>query len=505
MSDQAAAEPPPGVRAPIHRRPLTADERDQLQVLKAVTAENAGLYTAVLSVLVAAKERYEVQVRTERIVADLEAGGHGVDGVAGALSQLQDWGNVTWTQDTAKVAKLEDFHRRRELWQLTAAGHAAHDAVLRVLGAAERSGSLQRTLIRDIRDTLDALAAAVDGGDADTTYLRLRDLDGSLQDLAANARDFHATLADLRREHDADPERFLAYKSLLIEYLHDFLDHVMTNRTVIAGRVAAIEARDAGRVAKLAAAGDDSAGLFAGEDLVARWQARWDGLAAWFVGQGGARAGVDELIDATTVAVRELMAMLRRVNESGRRPITRASELVHTARWFLRLDDAAAHALFDAGFGLGRTQHLSQADHDPDATPSSASWWDAPPVPVPVTLRNHGRRPAPGKPGRATDYTATKARLAAEHARRRAERAEAAARLVARPVTGRSLSPGEFSLLLELLDRALHQRALDAAPAGRAEAEGARLLVRPRAEPTVLVTDRGSLTVSGVALEVEAV
>ena len=176
--------------------------------------------------------------------------------------------------------RLEDFQRRRELWQLTAAGHAAHESVLRVLGAAEQAGSLQRTLFRDIRENLDALAVAVDAGDATATYLRLRDLDGALRDLAANARDFHATMAELRREHELAPERFLAYKHLLIDYLQQFLDELFRSRNQIAGpsRAWSRGAVSSG-CSTLAAAGDDSASLFADQDLAARWRDRWAGLA----------------------------------------------------------------------------------------------------------------------------------------------------------------------------------------------------------------------------------
>ncbi|HND14453.1 MAG TPA: DUF2397 family protein, partial [Pseudomonadales bacterium] len=53
-----------------------------------------------------------------------------------------------------RVARLEDFRRRQALWQLTAGGQAAYDAVVAVLGAADQQGSLQRTLLREIRDNL---------------------------------------------------------------------------------------------------------------------------------------------------------------------------------------------------------------------------------------------------------------------------------------------------------------------------------------------------------------
>lgn len=484
-------------------RGLDADERARLQVLKAATEPSAALYGAILAVLVAAKERYQVQVRTEDIARDLLDHGFDTATLTSSLEQLKDWGAVTWTQDTSRVARLEDFHRRRELWQLTAAGHAAHEAMVRVLGAAEQSGSLQRALFRDIRENLDALAAACDAGDATATYLRLRDLDGALRDLATNARDFHATMAELRREHELAPERFLAYKHLLIDYLQQFLDDLFRYRIQIAAQVAAVEERGVDRLVALAAAGDDSAGLFDDRDASARWRERWTGLASWFrADRHHAAPGADELAAATTTAIRDLMAFLRRLTESATRPITRASELLHLARWFARSGPDEAHRLFDAAFGLAPPHHLGQEEGDPGRTPATASWWDADPVDVPVTLREYGRRAPAPPPAAAVDYREAKERLATEHRRRRAARVEAAARLTARPVEGRVLTDGEFALLLELLDRGLHQRPLDGEFKVEVEAEGVRLILATADECTRITTRAGTLTLAGTELEV---
>lgn len=490
-------------RPSLVARSLDGDEQTQLQVLKAATEASAPLYGAILAVLVAAKERYQVQVRTEDIAGELATNGLDAATLTSALEQLKDWGAVTWTQDTSHVARLEDFHRRRELWQLTAAGHVAHDSVLRVLGAAEQAGSLQRALFRDIRENLDALAVAIDVGDATATYLRLRDLDGALRDLAANARDFHATMAELRRDHELAPERFLAYKHLLIDYLQQFLEDLFRYRHQIAAQVGAVEERGVDRLVELAAAGDDSTGLFADDNLAERWRDRWAGLAAWFrPDRASSRTGAEELAAATTTAIRDLMSFLRKLTESATRPITRASELLHLARWFARSEPAEAHRLFDAAFGLAPPHHLGQEEDDPDRTPVATSWWDAPAVDVPVTLREYGRRAPAPPPAAAVDYREAKARLAAEHGRWRAARVEAAARLTARPLDGRALTEGEFSLLLELLDRALHQRPLDAEFKVEVEAEGVRLIVATADRSTVVVTSSGTLTMPGLELEV---
>ncbi len=498
----------PGARtSPLHERLLDGEERDRLAALRAATETNAPQYAAILSVLAAARDRYEVELRTDRIAEELARAGVNIDHLESSLDQLRQWGNVTWTQDTARVNRLEDFRRRRALWQLTAVGQATHDAIHSVLGASDQAGSLQRTLFRDIRDNLAELATAIDASDPETVYLRLRDLDGSLQDLARNARDFHAAVAQLRREHDLDPERFIAYKHLLIEYLEQFLEHLMVQRSHVASAVADVNRRGVDRLATLAATGDDSAGLFEDADLVTTWRSRWRGLEAWFSPVDGRAAGADELEGATTGAIRDLLALLRRMTESARRPITRASELVVLARWFRALaSDAEAAELFDAAFGLGRPLHLSVAESDRDPTAPLTSWWDAPPVQVGVTLREHGRRPSQGRPGQAADYRATKRRLADEHRLAQQARTQAAARLCARPIEGRVLSESELHVLLELLDRAAHQRRLghpdetigdrNGAPA-RVQVEGVWGHLEPCDEGMTVRTARGELSLAG--------
>ncbi|MCB1027429.1 MAG: DUF2397 family protein, partial [Microthrixaceae bacterium] len=151
--DRPAEPGSPADRRPgaLHLRLLDGEERNKLRVLRAATEANAPIYLAILEVFVAARERYEVEIRTERIAAELAAAGVNAEGLEPALEQLRDWGNLTWTQDTVRVSRLEDFRRRRALWQLTAAGQASHDAVIAVLGASDQAGSLQRTLFREIR------------------------------------------------------------------------------------------------------------------------------------------------------------------------------------------------------------------------------------------------------------------------------------------------------------------------------------------------------------------
>lgn len=101
-------------------------------------------------------------------------------------------------------------------------------------------------------------------------------------------------------------------------------------------------------------------------------------LAGWFHAEREQRAaGAGELAAAITTAIGDLMAFLRKLTESATRPITRASELVHLARWFNRCGPAESHRLFDFAFGLAQPNHLGEEEADPDRSPAVMSWWGA--------------------------------------------------------------------------------------------------------------------------------
>ncbi|MEO5679006.1 MAG: TIGR02677 family protein [Acidimicrobiales bacterium] len=503
-----------------------------MSVLRLATADSASAYLAVAGALAAARERYEVQVRTEAVADAVAPLGVAAEDVAGLLRQLYDWKVVEASLDTSRATRIEDFRRRRELWRLTPGGQAAVDAVTAVLGAAEEQGALHRSLLGQVRVRLEDILADIEAGEPGRVTAALRSLDNDLRLLATGARDFHAALAALRAETEADPERFLAFKERLLAHLESFVDELTRHRSGIADAVARAEAAATSSgttLARLAAEGDDAAEVDGPEATAARWQRRWDGLVGWFVGDlarplatvanPGARAhgrpaGADDLKRATTQALRELVGLLRRLTEAEARPVTRASELRHLARWFLRLEtEEEAHELFDAAIGLGRPTHLGVAPDDPEATPPGESWWTAPAVEVGVTLRRTGQRAAPGNLFPLTSTSAQRARLAEEHRRAAASRAAAAAALLARPLAGRRLSPPEGDLLLELLDRALHRRSANPdgeGAAGQADdltttstAQGVRLLVRPWPDGFDVLLPGGRLHLEGATLHIE--
>jgi uncharacterized protein (TIGR02677 family) len=464
MTDDAEQARPEAPRASFADAPLDADERFRLLALRAATTDNTPLYLAVLAALAEAAQAYRLQLRTAEIRGRLDRS-PGLDAdeaaVRSALDQLRDWGCVDWVQDPSiRAMSIEEYLKRHELWELTPIGTSTLAAVQSLLGATRESGALQRTMFRQVRATLTELAAAVTAVDAAGVYLRLRDLDLALVQLATNAREFYATINHIAREERLDDHVFLLYKDQLIAYLQNFHDDLVRNRSLIAADLATLDRNHRSVLLRLAHEGDDSRGPFAAG---ADWEQRWDGMLDWFVQGRAERSEVDALGAATTVAIRELLTLLRRLTEQATRPVNRASELRETAAWFARCEtDDDAHTLFDAAFGLSPVDHVGLTVADTDAAGRFPSWWDVDPVDVPMSLRTYGRRPARGATGQRHDYSAAKQALAYERQLEAERRATATARLVSIDLRESRVASGEWTTLLGWLDQVLADR-----PAGR--------------------------------------
>lgn len=168
-----------------------------------------------------------------------------------ALESLVGWGNLRADPDTARVTAVEDFYRKRFIYQLTRAGEAAEEALGVYDDALGRRGALQAVALHDIITQLRALLvlAAEEQPDRAKIHLALDVLASRFAALADNARAFMGSLQQTIDLHDVGEEVFLAYKDRLIQYLERFIQDLIT----LGGRIARLilELEDAGRIEPL--------------------------------------------------------------------------------------------------------------------------------------------------------------------------------------------------------------------------------------------------------------
>jgi uncharacterized protein (TIGR02677 family) len=111
-----------------------------------LNAPNAALYREVLRVFARAKERFIVHLRPEDVAGELDR--ETDEHLAQALEKLVQWGNLRADADIGRVTTVEDFHRKRFLFQLTAEGQAAEQAIAFYEEAILRRGLLQSVALR---------------------------------------------------------------------------------------------------------------------------------------------------------------------------------------------------------------------------------------------------------------------------------------------------------------------------------------------------------------------
>ncbi|MEU6976807.1 TIGR02677 family protein [Streptomyces sp. NPDC046371] len=440
-----------------------------------LTVPNTPLYRHVMRAFLAAKERFAVHLRPEDVHTVLPAGVRPaeLDAVTGALDKLVGWGNLRADPDTARVTAVEDFYRKRFIYQLTPEGEAAEEALSAYDEALGRRGALQAVALHDIVTQLRALLvlAAEEEPDPAKTHLALDTLASRFAALADNARAFMGSLQRTIDLHDVEVEVFLAYKDRLIQYLERFIQDLIT----LGGRIARliVELEEGGRVEPLlrAAAGREAAdaspeeAAHAEREVYERWAARWSGLAAWFISRDGRESQARLLRGRALGAIPQLLAVVRALNERRAGRSDRSADFRTLARWFAEApDDDARHRLWRAAFGLYPARHLT-VDADTLAArvarpvPAATPWAEAEPLRISPQLRRTGSYERRGKPRKVEDREERRRSLAEIAAKQAAETAAARARLVTHGVTRLSglgeLDPASFRLFLQLLGDAL--------------------------------------------------
>jgi uncharacterized protein (TIGR02677 family) len=449
-----------------------------------LTAPNVKLYRAAMGAFVAAKRRFVVHLRPEDVHEALASAlpGVGVEPLADALEQLNDWGNLQADPDTSRVTLVEDFYRARYLYQLTPEGEAVERALETYDEQLGRRGALQAVALADIAEQLRALRALTGEPEPDPgrVSLLLRDLVNRFTDLAENAQAFMGSLQRTIDLYDTDVDTFRAYKDRLVEYLERFIKDLVTVGGEIASLLQALEPaavarllrivaeRDAEDAAPDADAGTDDPRAAARAAGVAAWEERWRGLQQWFVSEGGQHSQAKLLRARARAAIPQLLAVVANLNERRAGRSDRSADFRTLARWFAEApDERSMHGLWRLAFGVGGSRHLmidgeTLAAREDVPVPATTSWADAPPLRISPRLRRTGSYERRGRPNRIVRRDEQRRLLEQLAARQVAETTAARARLA---TAGRirlsqlgDLDPAAFGLFLTLLGDALAAR-----------------------------------------------
>ena len=345
--------------------PQPARGQGEPQPFTHLSVPNADLYRNLLRTFARAKERFIVHLRPEDVAAELRI--ERDEQLTQALEQLVVWGNLRADADTSRVTTVEDFHRKRSLYQLTAAGQAAEQAIAFYEEAIGRRGQLQSVALADIADLLRSLQLLAADHDPDPAkvHLLLLSLAERFSSLADNAQAFMSALRRAIDFSDGDIDGFLAYKERLIDYINRFIADLANSGAQIAVLLGDLEAVGHERLLELAARREAADAVPEGADAaesLARaekraldaWRNRWRGLDDWFTSRDAGHPSQARLLrQAAVTAIKQLIDAVGLLNERRSGRSDRSADFRVLARWFAEApDDEAAHRLWRAAFGL---------------------------------------------------------------------------------------------------------------------------------------------------------
>ncbi len=472
----------------------------RLKAFAYVVADKAAVYRAVMGVFMAAKTHFSLHLRPAEILAAVDSGAvpEPLDEreLGAVLEQLCEWGNLQAFQDTADVATVEEFYRPRFIFQLTAEGEGAERAIGAYWDVIHKPGELQAAALGDIRDLLHQVLelGGAESPDETKVHLALRNLRDRFDELTSQAQVFMGSLQRAIDLQGIDVEAFVAYKQTLIDYLERFLGQLVLATIEISDVLEQVERQGIARLLEAAARRDLVDSLSPTEedrrDALSAWQARWDGLRAWFIHRPDAPSQAEVLRARARSAIPALLMAASAIHDRRVQRSDRVSDLQTLARWFARAEtDGAAHRLWRAAFGLAPSRHLrvdaeTLAQRDQEPVSGRTSWLEAPPLRIAPRLRATGHYTHRGPPGRIVDFRQGKSALS-ELARREAEQVAAARSRLARGGQVRlselgSLDAEEFRLFLHLLGEAL---ARQPHPREAVEAQSADGALRIRLAP----------------------
>lgn len=440
------------------------------EMFRFTTGDRAELYVAILHAFGEANERLETALGLDDVRSRLRSVGW-LDPLedqelTDALGSLRGWGLLDVTQNHAENYRTADEYERRNVqYSLARRGEAALAGVVHAMGVLASTGALQTAVLDAIADRLGELAAHLGDPAAPDrrVFSTLVELEGHLEALRGNTKQFNGELQRLLRTEGADQDTFREVKAATVAYLQEFTTNLEQRTHAIANRIAVVEGHGVALLHHRALLGAELPPT-AGEGADVAWlelrRARWEGLRAWFLPADGSTPRAEQLFAVARRAIIALLQVLDRITESRRRSTSAAADFRELARWFAAApSEDDLHLLWATAFGFGSARHAHLAHADPELVSSSAGWSEAPPVEVSALLRSAGRTERFSRTGRVRDVAAVKAERAE---RARAERAALKAAWD-RLDTGGGIRLSRFARLehevlerlLELLGRAL--------------------------------------------------
>lgn len=317
------------------------------------------------------------------------------------LRQLCEWGNLAAEQDRARAKTVEEFIRRKLIYNITPYGIAFERLLVELEDERGTRGSLDVGLFEALLTSIEALSPLLEELLAASSEALIKKTQrvwyqtyDAFDRIGKQASDYLGALDRARHDDAGDLEAFLAYKDVLIQYLMAFVTNLYDNGDRV--RALLTPWPEQGKVDALISAlveydlrynPTPDGSLPVPKELKAHHERTWWSLYRWFQVGGG----LDTLRRRTNIAIEQVARQSQRLMDR-RSGISRKRDLEKLAVYFAACrTNADSHKLAGLAYGCATPRHVL-GSAEVFLAPDSGSAWQMTPHQVLLQPIRHGGR-----------------------------------------------------------------------------------------------------------------
>ncbi|AEM74671.1 TIGR02677 family protein [Caldicellulosiruptor acetigenus] len=294
------------------------------------------------------------------------------------LKSLVEWGNLNSIQDTSKTRTVEEFKNKRFLYELTPIGLKIERFLFELETQEDTKAELNPKHIEKIYFLLqqvdsvlqDPQKRAVDWWD---------ELTRAFEEIEKSYSEYISMLKSYEAENLMIKEKFLDYKSKLVQYLYNFYVIFQNYLPKIRSTFLSLEAAKIEKLLNyiIAQEKEHPKNIFKDpESIEKNIKARFDNIKLWFVAPHGQ---AEKLSDQIQGLIRKVSDLAARLSEMSSVKVNRQEEYKHLAKIFSNLDLATCHKLSAVVFGVLLPRYIA-AEEKRQSELASLSILDVPPM-----------------------------------------------------------------------------------------------------------------------------
>lgn len=282
-----------------------------------------------------------------------------------ALNQLETWEVIKSRQEKQSGMTIEEFKKKRYLYQITDLGLEVDALLLRIDDLDEKlMGSLDSRqfsrLFKFLETFKDIDAVYVPPDKASEIWMNVFETHKTLR---TNATNYLFHIQEAERANLFNTELFLNFKDTFMQYLGTYISELDRVKYKIYKLINEIDEAHVDKyIDVLIEANKPNSILyedFSEEKLKISLKNKWVELKTWFLGTKGGTSDIEVLSDKTKEAIRLIVTYANRLSDSMTNTQNRVTDYQALAKKFIDSSSLKnAHELYAAAFGTSHSRSL---------------------------------------------------------------------------------------------------------------------------------------------------